>query len=156
MIAERRCINLYSDMNSWMDLVILVNDEDFDKAKEVAEKAFDDFWNDPKVEEECWAYGDWVEWKLKEANIKYEMYFKRKVVFMKTVVKVYRNKRNNNKYIEVHNDGHYHNSVRQYIEHNQKVAGRKVGIVRNYTGDGSLHRWRKCNLKELLEDYKEV
>lgn len=44
----------------------------------------------------------------------------------------------------------------QYIEHNQKVAGRKVGIVRNYTGDGLLHRWRKCNLKELLEDYKEV
>lgn len=23
------------------------------------------------------------------------------------------------------------------------------------TGDGSLHRWRKCNLKELLEDYKD-
>ena len=39
--------------------------------------------------------------------------------FMKTVVKVYRNKRNNNKYIEVHNDGHYHNSVRQYIEYKQ-------------------------------------
>lgn len=82
--------------------------------------------------------------------------FQKKGGFMKTVVKVYRNKRNNNKYIEVYNDGHYHNSVRQYIEHNQKVAGRKVGIVRNYTGDGSLHRWRKCNLKELLEDYKEV
>lgn len=41
MIAERRCINLYSDMNPWMDLVILVNDEDFDKAKEVAEKVVD-------------------------------------------------------------------------------------------------------------------
>lgn len=80
MIAERRCINLYSDMNPWMDLVILVNDEDFDKSKEVAEKAFDDFWNDSKVEEECWAYGNWIEWKLKEANIKYEMYFRRKVV----------------------------------------------------------------------------
>ena len=34
MVVERRCINLYSDMNSWMDLVLLVNDEDFDKAKE--------------------------------------------------------------------------------------------------------------------------
>lgn len=71
MVVERRCINLYSDMNSWMDLVLLVNDEDFDKAKEVTEKAFDDFWNDPKVEEECWCYGDWVGWKLKEAGIKY-------------------------------------------------------------------------------------
>lgn len=75
---------------------------------------------------------------------------------MKMVIKIYRNKRNGNKYIEVHNDGHYHNSVRQYIEYNQKVAGRKVGIVRNYTGDGSLHRWRKGNLKELLDDYEEV
>ena len=48
MVEERKCINLYSDMNPWMDLVILVNDEEFEKAKEVAEKAFDDFWNDPK------------------------------------------------------------------------------------------------------------
>lgn len=71
-------------------------------------------------------------------------------------VKIYQNKRNRQKYIEVHNDGHYHNSVRQYIEYNQKVAGRKVGIVRNYTGDGCLHRWRKGNLKELLDDYEEV
>ena len=39
MIIERRCINLYSDMNPWMDLVVLVNDEDFDKAKEVIEKS---------------------------------------------------------------------------------------------------------------------
>jgi hypothetical protein len=78
MVVERRCINLYSDMNSWMDLVLLVNDEDFDKAKEVTEKAFNDFWNDPKVEEECWCYGDWVGWKLKEAGIKYNMYFRGK------------------------------------------------------------------------------
>lgn len=36
------------------------------------------FWNDPKVEEECWCYGDWVRWKLKEAGIKYNMYFRGK------------------------------------------------------------------------------
>lgn len=71
-------------------------------------------------------------------------------------IKIYQNKKNKCKYIEVHNDGHYHNTVRQYIEHDQKVAGRKVGITRNYTGDGSLHRWRKDDLKELLKDYKEV
>ena len=76
MVNERRCINLYSDMNPWMDLILLVNDEDFDKAKMVTEKAFDDFWNDPKVEEECLAYGDWIGWKLKEACIKYSMYFR--------------------------------------------------------------------------------
>lgn len=27
-------------------------------------------------------------------------------------VKIYRNKRNGNKFLEVHNDGHYHNSVK--------------------------------------------
>ena len=71
MAEERRCINVFSDMNPWM-----VPDKDFEKAKDVVEKAFDDFWNDPKVEEECWAYGDWIGWKLKEAGINYEMYFK--------------------------------------------------------------------------------
>lgn len=31
-----------------------------------------------------------------------------------TTIQVYRNRRNSNKYIEVHNDGHYHNSLKQY------------------------------------------
>lgn len=30
-------------------------------------------------------------------------------------IKTYRNKRNPNKYLEVHNDGHYHNSLKQYM-----------------------------------------
>lgn len=71
-------------------------------------------------------------------------------------IRIYQNKRNTNKYLEVHNDGHCHNSVRQYIQHDSKVAGKRRGIVRNYTGDGNLHRWRKENLKELLKDYREV
>jgi hypothetical protein len=75
---------------------------------------------------------------------------------IKMKIRTYQNKRNKRKYIEVHNDGHHHNSVRQYIQHDQKIAGHKVGVVRNYTGDGKLHRWRKGNLNELLEDYKEV
>ena len=32
-----------------------------------------------------------------------------------TTIQVYRNRRNSNKYIEVHNDGHYHNSLKQYL-----------------------------------------
>ena len=76
MVDERRCINLYSDTNSWMNLVLLVNDKDFEKAKKVTEKAFDAFWNDSEVEDGCWAFGDWIGWKLKEAGIKYSMYFK--------------------------------------------------------------------------------
>lgn len=32
-----------------------------------------------------------------------------------TTVQIYRNRRNPNKYLEIHNDGYYHNSVRQYM-----------------------------------------
>ena len=57
---------------------------------------------------------------------------------MKTVVKVYRNKRNNNKYIEVHNDGHYHNTVKQYMywERNVFTGEPLPKPVKNLTGDG--------------------
>lgn len=67
---------------------------------------------------------------------------------MKTTIKLYSNKRNPNKYIEVHNDGHSHNTVRQYMKWNNGV--------KNLLGDRKLHRWRKKNLEELLSDYKEV
>ena len=60
-------------------------------------------------------------------------------------VTIYRNKRNPHKYIEVHNDGYYHNAVRQYMLFSNGV--------KNMVGDGFLHRWRKKNLDSLLEDY---
>ena len=77
---------------------------------------------------------------------------------MKTVIKIYRNKRCKNKYIEVHNDGHYHNTVKQYMywERNVFTSEQLPKPVKNLTGDRKLHRWRKRNLEELLEDYEEV
>lgn len=68
---------------------------------------------------------------------------------MKTKINVYRNKRNRHKFLEIHNDGHYHNTVRQYM------YWRATG-VKNKVGDGTLHRWRKENLTELLSDYELV
>lgn len=65
-----------------------------------------------------------------------------------TTVKIYQNKKNKNKYLEVHNDGYYHNSLKQFMEW-------KNG-VKNFTGDRKLHRWRKPNLMELLVDYSLV
>ena len=73
-----------------------------------------------------------------------------------TTVKIYRNKRNGNKFIEVHNDGHYHNRVRQYMEWNYRKRGVLLSVTKNFNGDGVLHRWRAENLRELLEDYEEV
>lgn len=66
-----------------------------------------------------------------------------------TTKKIYRNKKNENKFIEVRNDGHYHNTVRQYM------FWRNTG-VKNLLGDKCLHRWKARNLKALLEDYELV
>lgn len=66
-----------------------------------------------------------------------------------TTVMFYRNKRNCNKFLEIHNDGYYHNSVRQFMF--WKSAG-----IKNLTGDGCLHRWRIENLRELLRDYEKT
>lgn len=65
----------------------------------------------------------------------------------------YRNKRNENKYIEVHDDGHSHNTVRQFMLWKYRKWNSVQSITKNFTGDGHLHRWRKDNLKALLEDY---
>lgn len=66
-----------------------------------------------------------------------------------TTVDTYRNKKNPNKYVEVHKDGYGHRSAKQYMQWDE------TGVT-NPTGDGNLHRWRKDNMDELLEDYEEV
>ena len=75
-----------------------------------------------------------------------------------TTITIYRNKRNEQKFIEVHNDGHYHNSLKQYLfwERNIITGELLPEPVKNITGGKKLHRWRKINLKELLEDYELV
>lgn len=59
----------------------------------------------------------------------------------------FRNKANPYKYMEVHSDERGHYSVRQVLRFDNDVI--------NYVGDGKLHRWRKGNLNELLEDYQK-
>ena len=66
-----------------------------------------------------------------------------------TTTSYYRNKRNPNKFLEIHNDGHYHNTVRQFMYW-------KMNDVKNMLGDKCLHRWRIKNLSELLIDYEKV
>lgn len=63
-----------------------------------------------------------------------------------TTIRIYRNKRNTNKFLEIHEDGHSHWKVRQFILFENGVL--------NPTGDGFLHRWRKPWLTEVLEDYE--
>lgn len=75
-----------------------------------------------------------------------------------TTVKIFRNKKNPNKYIEVHNDGYYHNSVKQYMYWERNVITGELfqKPVKNVTGDKKFHRWRKKNLEELLKDYELI
>lgn len=74
-----------------------------------------------------------------------------------TTIKTYRNKRNPNKYLEVHNDGHYHNSLKQYMFWSKNPDGAVLSDpIKNVTGDRKLHRWRKENLNVLLEDYAKI
>ena len=72
MVEERRCINIYSNMNPWMDVIILVSDSDLEKAKEIAAKV----WYDPEITDSDITFGDLVCLELEEANIDYEIYFK--------------------------------------------------------------------------------
>ena len=61
-------------------------------------------------------------------------------------ITIYRNKHNFDKWLEVHEDGEGHRSVRQYI---YTPSSGHVGL----TGDGMLHRWRKEPFTELTDDY---
>lgn len=73
-----------------------------------------------------------------------------------TTIKIYRNKQNENKYLEVHRDGHSHATVRQFMLWRYKKNGVLLSETKNFTGDGLLHRWKSESLKNLLVDYKEV
>ena len=65
-------INVYSDMNDWMDATFTVDDKDRADAVRTLEKAYDD-WFEPVPEAECECWGDWLCEALDEAGIKYEV-----------------------------------------------------------------------------------
>lgn len=69
-----------------------------------------------------------------------------------TTIRTFRNRSNPNKFIEVHNDGRYHNSVFQYMywEANIITGEHLLKPVKNLLGDRKLHRWRKANLNEKI------
>lgn len=70
-----KCINVFSDMNIWIDFVIIpCNDEDFTKAEEIVSKAYDDWWTLSDAEFEPIA--DWICRCLDNNDIEFEIYFK--------------------------------------------------------------------------------
>ena len=85
-IVSRSCINLYSWMNPDFDIVILVDrigmtEERFDKFKEIAEKAFDEwFLPDEEISAYYSGIGDYIRTCLEEyfKPDSFEIYFREK------------------------------------------------------------------------------
>ena len=75
MIETKTCINVWSDMNTWIDFCIVIGTyEDFTKAEDVVQKAYDDWWELPDATFEPLA--DYVGRCLNKNGIEFEMYFK--------------------------------------------------------------------------------
>lgn len=72
MVTERRCINVWSDLNEWIDFCILVSDTEFNKAKEIVEIAYSNWWDN----DTCETIADYVCRCLTDNGIEHEIYFK--------------------------------------------------------------------------------
>ena len=74
MIEKRSCINVWSDMNTWIDFCILVGEQVSEKAQRIIEKAYEDWWELP--DEIFEPLADYVCRCLARNEIVYEIYFK--------------------------------------------------------------------------------
>lgn len=71
MIIETSAIIIQSEMNPWINICITVDPyEDFLKVKEIANKAYDEWFN--LDTDEC--ISDYIKYKLDEADCSYEMF----------------------------------------------------------------------------------
>lgn len=70
-VLKDSVIRVQSSTNEWMDAVYLVKKDDEEKAKEVLQKAWDDFWE----EGEGWCYGNFLEARLVEVGIAFDAYY---------------------------------------------------------------------------------
>ena len=75
MIQTKTCINVYSDMNTWIDFCIVIGAyEDFIKAEEIVQKAYDDWWDSEDADFDI-PIAEYIGMKLTENNIEFDMYF---------------------------------------------------------------------------------
>lgn len=70
-VLKESCIRVQSSTNEWMDCIFLVSKDDEEKAKEVLQKAWDDFWE----QGEGWCYGNFMEHRMVEAGIAFDAYY---------------------------------------------------------------------------------
>lgn len=70
-ISNDSVIRVQSGTNEWMDAVFLVNKDDEEKARDVLQKAWDNFWE----QGEGWCYGNFLEARMVEAGIAFESFY---------------------------------------------------------------------------------
>lgn len=75
MTRQVQAINVYSQLNDWIDFVIVLeNPEETDRAEEIINKAADDwFENSDGI---CDTISEYVCDKLKQENIQFDIYYK--------------------------------------------------------------------------------
>ena len=75
MIQVTTCINVYSDMNEWIDFCIVIGAYvDFIEAEEIVQKAYNEWWE--LSDAEFLPIADYISKQLAENDIDFEIYFK--------------------------------------------------------------------------------
>ena len=75
MVQPTSGFHVYSELNTWIDFIIIpCKSKEFNKAKEVIEKAYDDWWT--LLDAEFEPIADWVSRCLTENDIEFDIYFK--------------------------------------------------------------------------------
>ena len=74
MVERNTCINVWSDMNTWIDFCVIVHPKDISIAEEIIEKAYDDWFEMEDLQFEPIA--DYVGRCLFTNGIGFEIYFK--------------------------------------------------------------------------------
>ena len=70
-MKEKTVFHAFSTMNEWIDMMIEVEPKDYDKAKEITDKALDDWYD---VEEEDITVFEYVQRTLYENDINASIY----------------------------------------------------------------------------------
>ena len=74
MVRTKTCINVYSEMNPWIDFCIVIADEkDIPDAKEIIEQAYDSWFSAKNQTDE--PIMEYISRRLTEVCIEYEIYF---------------------------------------------------------------------------------
>lgn len=74
MVRTKTCINVYSEMNPWIDFCVVLEDEkDVDDAKEIIEQAYNEWFSAKNQTDE--PIMEYISRRLTEVCIWHEIYF---------------------------------------------------------------------------------